>query len=42
MGYRELGEDTNWFYIYDTAGNMTARISGSSGKVHWVPDKAYP
>jgi hypothetical protein len=42
MSYLELGQDDNWFYIYDTARNMTARVPKKSGKVNWVRDKAYP
>lgn len=42
MAYLELGQDDDWFYLYDTARNMTARVPKKSAKVNWVRDKAYP
>jgi hypothetical protein len=42
MSYMELGQDEAWFYIYDAARNMTARVPKNGGNVNWLRDKVYP
>jgi hypothetical protein len=42
IAYEELGEDSDWFYLWDNGRHMTARYPKNSGSVNWVLGKVNP
>jgi hypothetical protein len=42
IAYEELGDDRDWFYLWDTGRHMTARYPKKTGFVNWVLGKVYP
>jgi hypothetical protein len=42
LGYTELGEDDDWFYMFHPARNMTARVPKAGGNVNWLSGKVFP
>lgn len=39
IAYEELGEDSEWFYLWDNGRHMTARYPKKNGSVNWVLGK---